>query len=333
MAPSEAPTQVVDGPGHPSPGSTGRLEWSVVAASHSRALALAESGQVDEAADLLRQALRGGIDPEPVNNLAVLLNSTGRPDEATDLLRAVVRLYPEYVVAGQNLAALSPGVRPPDAPVPFDASAWVPEAGDGGMVFYGKNYDNAGDCPADRDIATYLDLHERTQGDLSIFHFGTGVHHHLGLANHKRQHPNRIIGITASPGEYERYMRLCLQDGSLGSTYLVYFGDIYNLRPEYLPALDVASVPHIGEYYHASEVKEPGVHAGGSTDRSYAPLDDRTLVELMVEKLVVGGRLLVYLRSHGADVTREILDDLVTVQRRLSYGMTHESVAVFTKTR
>jgi hypothetical protein len=310
-----------------------RLDWSAVAAEHTRALALAEAGQVGAAAAVLREALRRGIDPEPINNLAVLQNSNGSSDEARDLLRALVHLYPEYLVPAQNLAALLPGVLGSGSTTPFDTTEWAPDNGEGGMVYYGKNYDNEDDCPADRDIANYLDLHEPFDVGLTVFHFGTGAHHHIGLSNRRRQHPNHVIGVTASPGEYQRYMQLCLQDGSLGGSYLVYFGDIYNLRPEFLPALDVASMPHIGEYYEASQVKEPGVHAAGSTDRSYAPLNDSSLVELIVDKLVVGGRLLIYNRSHGVDVTRAILHHLVSGQKRLRYQMTHASIEVFTKIR
>jgi hypothetical protein len=306
-----------------------RLEWAAVAAAHTRALQLAEKGQLREAVDLLRQALRAGIDPEPLNNLAVLQHSTGSSDEARDLLRALVRLYPEYLAPAQNLTALTPDAPSVGPAEPFAGGAWAPDGGEGGMAYYGKMYDNAGDCPADRDVANYLDLHEPRNGGLTVFHFGTGAHHHIGIANHQREHPNRVIGITASPGEYEKYMQLCIQDGSLGSDYLVYFGDIYNLRPEFLPPLHVASMPHVGEYYDASQVKEAGVVR--STDRSYAPLNDRSLVEMIVDKLVLGGRLLIYVRSHGAEATRVILDELVSRQR-LSYRKAHESIEVFTKT-
>jgi tetratricopeptide (TPR) repeat protein len=330
MALTESPAQPSVAPVPSFDGPAARLDWPAVAAEHARALALAKMGQVREAVDVLREALRGGIDPEPLNDLAVLQNSTGSSDEARDLLRALVRLYPEYLLSARNLAALAPAVPSAGPAAPFDVAAHAREGGQGGLVCYGKIYDNVRDCPADRDIATYLDLHEPRDGGLTVFHFGTGGHHHIGLANHRREHPNRVIGITASPGEYDRYMQLCVEDGSLGSNYLVYFGDIYNLRPEYLPTLDVASMPHIGEYYDASQVKEAGVHVGGTTDRSYAPLNDRSLVELIVDKLVVGGRLLIYVRSHGADTTRAILDDLVT-GTRLSYRMMYESIAVFTK--
>ncbi len=330
MTLKEPPAQTAPAPGPSLDGPVARLDWPAVAAEHARALALAKTGQVREAVEVLRRALREGIDPEPLNDLAVLQNSTGNSDEARDLLRALVRLHPEYLQSARNLAALAPAPPSAGAAAPFDVGVRAPEGDKGGMVYYGKIYDNVRDCPADRDIANYIDLHEPRDGGLTVFHFGTGGHHHIGLANQRREHPNRIIGITASPGEYERYMQLCVEDGSLGGNYLVYFGDIYNLRPEYLPTLDVASMPHIGEYYDASQVKEAGVHVGGSTDRSYVPLNDRSLVELIVDKLVVGGRLLIYVRSHGASSTREILGDLVT-KTRLSYQMTYESIAVFAK--
>jgi tetratricopeptide (TPR) repeat protein len=307
-----------------------RLEWAAVAAAHTRALQLAEKGQLREAVDLLRQALRAAIDPEPLNNLAVLQHSTGSSDEARDLLRALVRLYPEYLAPAQNLTALTPDIPSVGRAEPFEVGAWATDGAEVGMAYYGKMYDNPADCPADRDIAKYLDLYEPRNGGLTVFHFGTGAHHHIGVANHHRQHPNRVIGITASPGEYEKYMQLCIQDGSLGSDYLVYFGDIYNLRPEFLPPLHVASMPHVGEYYDASQVKEAGVHEVGSTDRSYAPLNDRSLVGMIVDKLVLGGRLLIYVRSHGIEATRVILDELVAGQR-LSHKMVHESIEVFTK--
>ncbi len=294
-----------------------------VAAEHARALALAESGQIEEAADVLRAALCGDIDPEPLNDLAVLQNSCGHADEARDLLCALVRLYPEYGAATENLAALEA-----DTAAPADTAP-------GGMAYYAKEYDDPAACPADREIARYLDRHEPHDGGLTVFHFGTGAHHHVGLANHRREHPHRVIGITASPGEYQRYIELCQQDGSLGRDYLVSFGDVYNLGPEFLPPLDVASMPHLGEYYDPGRAAEPGVAAAGAnTDRSlYAPLDDRSLAALIVDKLVIGGRLLIYVQSHGAAVTRELLHELVNEQRRLRYRLMHESIAVFTKVR
>lgn len=310
-----------------------------IADVHARALGLFENGQPEEAARALRDGLREAIDPEPLNDLAVLENGNGNRDVARDLLQAVVRLYPEYEAAAANLAELGATIeRVAITSGAATAGRAAPTAGGSSpgtarMAHYPKCYEAFDDCPVDKDIAVYLDLYERDEGGLKIFHFGTGGHHHIGLANAQRANPNVVFGITASPEEYQRYMELCLEDGSLGRSYHVYFGDIYNLRNEYLPELDIASMPHIGEYYDPAQGKEPGITAGvDNTDRSqYAPLDDAALLDLIVDKLTVGGRLLIYTRSHGIAATQRLLFELVTVQRRLTYTMMHNTVAVFTK--
>lgn len=199
-----------------------------------------------------------------------------------------------------------------------------------GMIYYPKSYENFAACPADLDIASYL---EEREGGLKIFHFGTGRHHHVGLSNHKRIRPNVIIAITASPQEYLRYIELCVRDGSLGRNYLVYFGDIYNLRSEYLPRLDIVSLPHLGEYHDPTKALEADIIPPGvKPDRSrYAPLDDRSLLDLVVGKLVPGGRLLIYTGSHGAEVTRQLLLEEISHKQRLTYDTTHGSIAVYAK--
>lgn len=199
-----------------------------------------------------------------------------------------------------------------------------------GMVYYPKSYENFAACPADLDIAGYL---AEREGGLKIFHFGTGRHHHVGLSNHKRVRPNVIIAITASPQEYLRYIELCLRDGSLGRNYLVYFGDIYNLRSEYLPRLDIVSLPHLGEYYDPTVALEADIIPPGvNPDRSqYAPLDDRSLLDVVIGRLVPGGRLLIYTGSHGAGVTRQLLLEEISHKQRLAYSTTHGSIAIYTK--
>jgi len=57
--------------------------------------------------------------------------------------------------------------------------------------------------------------------DKTIFHFGTGNHHLVGLANLERNEADRnwILAITASPGEYESYMKLLEVDPALFRWY------------------------------------------------------------------------------------------------------------------
>lgn len=202
-----------------------------------------------------------------------------------------------------------------------------------GMVYYPKSYQNFGVCPSDTDISSYINTYEPSLGGLTIFHFGTGGHHIVGLTNHQRMHPNFVIGITASPAEYQSYIELCLKDGSLGKDYIVYFGDIYNLQPQFLPPLDIASMPHIGEYYDPTKGREANITVkGANVDRSqYAALDDKTLLDLIVDKLVPGGRLLIYTRSHGASLTTDLLQSLIYEKRVLKYKQMHGSIAIYTK--
>jgi hypothetical protein len=74
---------------------------------HEGALARVASGNVDEAAALLTEAIKGFLDLELLNDLAVLRWSQGRHQEAESLLRACLALDPYRVDAGENLAALA----------------------------------------------------------------------------------------------------------------------------------------------------------------------------------------------------------------------------------
>lgn len=84
----------------------------------------------------------------------------------------------------------------------------------------------------------------------------------------------------------------------------------------------------IAGYLAEREGGLPGVNP----DRSrYAPLDDRSLLDLVVGKLVPGGRLLIYTGSHGAEVTRQLLAEEISRKQRLAYSTTHGSIAIYTK--
>jgi FkbM family methyltransferase len=85
-------------------------------AEHERALALLEAGDPAQAAEVLHEAVRSAVDPEMVNDLAVLALRAGRRDEAAELLRALVRLHPDHGAAVQNLSAIEPKTTPPAIP-------------------------------------------------------------------------------------------------------------------------------------------------------------------------------------------------------------------------
>jgi SAM-dependent methyltransferase len=75
-------------------------------ASHGAALELAADGDDATARALLQDAVRRQLDPEALNDLAVLAHRCGDTDEAVALLGALVRLYPTHTAARENLVGL-----------------------------------------------------------------------------------------------------------------------------------------------------------------------------------------------------------------------------------
>jgi FkbM family methyltransferase len=73
---------------------------------HARAVASFEAGAAGEAASLLRSAVAQQLEPELINDLAVVLASTGDREGARGLLQALRTLMPEFADAAENLAAL-----------------------------------------------------------------------------------------------------------------------------------------------------------------------------------------------------------------------------------
>jgi SAM-dependent methyltransferase len=74
--------------------------------THAVALDLAAGGDAAAARALLLETVRQSLDPETLNDLAVLAHRCGDADEATALLEALVRLHPEHAAARTNLAEL-----------------------------------------------------------------------------------------------------------------------------------------------------------------------------------------------------------------------------------
>ena len=87
-------------------------------------------------------------------------------------------------------------------------------------------------CPCDLDFVAYLN--EKAAKDAAIFHFGTGNHHIVGLRMAENGSNCAVLGITASPQEYDDYIDLLITNPRLGFTYKALFGDIYQLDPRLL---------------------------------------------------------------------------------------------------
>ena len=101
-------------------------------------------------------------------------------------------------------------------------------------------------CPCDIHFLEYLE--SRDARGVTIFHFGTGNHHIVGLRLDEAKRNCAVLGITASPQEYEDYIKLLIDNPTLGHTYKAYFGDIYQLDTRLLPQFDYVTLFHVGEF-------------------------------------------------------------------------------------
>ena len=145
-------------------------------------------------------------------------------------------------------------------------------------------------CPCDIHLCDYLE--EKKISGKTVFHFGTGNHHILGLHNARSGLNNAVLGITASPDEYQAYIKLLIDNPTLGATYKAYFGDIYQLDRRLLPDLDIASLFHVGEYRTEHNDK-------------YGALTDTEMILLCADRLKPGGEIHFYTGSFAYDKTFE----------------------------
>jgi hypothetical protein len=151
-------------------------------------------------------------------------------------------------------------------------------------------------CPCDTEFVKYLQ--RRRIAGKAVFHFGTGDHHIVGLENAKLPRPNQVLGVTASRGEYDRYIDLVIANPALANSYRAMFLDIYTLDARGLPDFDVVALFHLCEFY------DPQASA-------YAPLDDRKLLDLFLKKLKANGRICFYLGSNGRDAMLRLVDSFI----------------------
>lgn len=151
-------------------------------------------------------------------------------------------------------------------------------------------------CPCDLHFVQYLE--ERKARNASIFHFGTGNHHIVGLKGAEEGVNNAVLGITASPQEYDDYVELLIRNPRLGHTYKAYFGDIYQLDARLLPEFDYVSLFHVGEF------RTP-------ESDTYGALTDLEMTLLLADKTKPGGEILFYTGSFAYDKAEGVAAKLV----------------------
>jgi hypothetical protein len=155
-------------------------------------------------------------------------------------------------------------------------------------------------CPCDLHFVEYLE--EKKVKGATIFHFGTGNHHIVGLKCAENGANNAVLGITASPQEYDDYVELLIKNPRLGHTYKAYFGDIYQLDARLLPEFDYVTLFHTGEF------RTP-------ENDAYGALTDLEMALVLADKVKPGGEIHFYMGSFAYDKAEAVAEALVNMQR------------------
>jgi hypothetical protein len=167
-------------------------------------------------------------------------------------------------------------------------------------------------CPCDLHFCDFLK--ERAIRRRSIFHFGTGGHHIVGLQNQDAGLENDVLAVTASPAEHAQYVTRIIRAPSLGKHYKVLFADIYNLSAAGLPTFDLVTL------FHLCEFSEPG-----STGRR---MNDIELLDLLLSKVAPDGRLFFYSGSFARRQAAPLIEGAVA-DGRMSLVETYKSLLVY----
>jgi len=185
------------------------------------------------------------------------------------------------------------------------------------MHYWKESWDlNVEVCPCDSHFLDFLN--EQRIRHASIFHFGTGSHHVVGIDTAEDGSGNHVLGITASTEEYEAYVKLAIERPAITRSYKAFFGDIYVLDPKLLPAFDVVTLFHLCEFRTAA-------------NDAYGALTDLELAELLIDKLRPGGYVLFYKNSMASQKARPVIDKLAA-RRALVRCPDSQSLEVYRKT-
>jgi hypothetical protein len=155
------------------------------------------------------------------------------------------------------------------------------------LHYWNDSWDlRAAECPCDVHFVEWLDAQGIT--DSTIYHFGTGAHHHVGIECARPERRNAVLGITAAPQEYDRYVELAIARPDVLRYYNAVFGDIYLLNGKLLPTFDVVTLFHLCEF------------RGEKTD-SYDGLTDLDVTNLLTDRTRPGGYILFFTTSFAFD--------------------------------
>jgi hypothetical protein len=142
------------------------------------------------------------------------------------------------------------------------------------------------ECPCDVHFIEWLDHNGIT--DSTIYHFGTGGHHHVGIECASEKRRNAVLGITAAPQEHEKYVELAIARPDVLRYYNAVFGDIYLINDKLLPIFDVVTLFHLCEFR-------------GEKNDAYNALTDLEVTNLLTDKTRPGGHILFFPTSFAFD--------------------------------
>ena len=142
------------------------------------------------------------------------------------------------------------------------------------------------ECPCDVHFVEWLDDNRIT--DSTIYHFGTGGHHHVGIECASEKRRNTVLGITAAPQEHEKYVELAIARPDVLRYYNAVFGDIYLINEKLLPTFDVVTLFHLCEFR-------------GEKNDAYNALTDLEVTNLLTDKTRPGGHILFFPTSFAFD--------------------------------
>jgi hypothetical protein len=155
------------------------------------------------------------------------------------------------------------------------------------LHYWDDNWDlRETECPCDVHFIEWLDKNGIT--DSTIYHFGTGGHHHVGIECASEKRRNAVLGITAAPQEYEKYVDLAIKRPDVLRYYNAVFGDIYLLNEKLLPTFDVVTLFHLCEFR-------------GEKNDAYNALTDLEVANLLTDKTRPGGHILFFTTSFAFD--------------------------------
>jgi hypothetical protein len=166
------------------------------------------------------------------------------------------------------------------------------------MNFWNAKWDlDEAQCPCDTHFNDWIDAEKLT--GRTIYHFGTGKHHVVGLRQATNGSNNTVFGITASPEEYDAYIKLVTEQPQISKSYLCYFGDIYLTNIKLVPKLDIVALFHLGEFI-----------AETTTTPEYGGLSDLALTRALLKRTRPRGYVLIFTGSFAHDKAESVAAEL-----------------------